>query len=655
LKLVGDDHQAVVVALETLLDQLAVLQRVDAVLANFRIGFGMCEIREGIKRFVSRLALLELLLDDLKIAQAGNAGTGHDHRLGAAADERHHVRLEQAQHHFGLVLDQAVILKRHVLERFRHHASGIELFLIQLGHHGATQVVERLVRNDAGRDIDDVALGNGLLFRVGIERLAKQAQRRRGGRRGEGDDHLVDVVLADDLGELLLRVWLGRLVIRCIGGVDGGAERQADGGAHLPFLRAVRLVDQEGHAELLEFRLLLDLFQHPGELLLRGDDDRPALRHESRQVVRFPRQADDILEVGEVFDLILDVGVQRFAVGKDEHHVHQLFAGARPEQAVQPIRQPADGQRLAAARRMIDQIFAADVRRLGKARRNILRHFPHQTALVVTREQGESGAFRHIIHGVAMRHTDEEERQRFEQAVFRQHLAIKKFHRVFAAILGDRRVAQPGVVPAEVLLPAWVGGGLHIAGVGGKIEEGMLENLELVVAPGELRHRVMHRLVLLVLQLQRHDGQAIQEQDEVDFLVGVAEVKMRAKAEAVLAVLLHGGALGGTRPGVEQPELQPAHLETAAQQHPQRRVRQGIAQRLEYLLARIAAVIVAQFLERVGLRGVEKSPELILGDEMLGIHDVGLFEHAIAMHAPQKVGDMLLKIQFRSVGHAQRL
>ena len=77
----------------------------------------------------------------------------------------------------------------------------------------------------------------------------------------------------------------------------------------------------------------------------------------------------------------------------------------------------------------------------------------------------------------------------------------------------------------------------------------MLENLVGVVAGGELRHGVMHVLVLLVLQLQRHDGQAVEEEDEINLLVRFAEVEMRAEGDAVLAVLLRGGALGGARLG----------------------------------------------------------------------------------------------------------
>ncbi len=40
---------------------------------------------------------------------------------------------------------------------------------------------------------------------------------------------------------------------------------------------------------------------------------------EARQVVRLPRQADDIFEVREVLDVVLDIRVERFPVGEDEH------------------------------------------------------------------------------------------------------------------------------------------------------------------------------------------------------------------------------------------------------------------------------------------------------------------------------------------------
>src|SRR3989344_6275592 len=118
---------------------------------------------------------------------------------------------------------------------------------------------------------------------------------------------------------------------------------------------------------------------------------------------------------------------------------------------------------------------------------------------------------------------------------------------------------------------------------------------------------------------------------------------MRTESDAVLAVLFRRGALGRARPRVEQAELQPAHLQPVAQDHPERRALQLLAQRAEYLLARIGAVFVREFLERVGLRGLEKGPELVLGDVVLSVGDVGLFEYAIAVHADEEVRDVLLE------------
>jgi len=81
------------------------------------------------------------------------------------------------------------------------------------------------------------------------------------------------------------------------------------------------------------------------------------------------------------------------------------------------------------------------------------------------------------------------------------------------------------------------------------------------------------------------------------------------------------------------------------QKHPQRRVRQFLAQSLEHLVPRIRSVVVRALLERVGLCGGEKSPEMVFNDAMFGVRDVGLFEFAIAVHANEEVRNVLLKGQ----------
>ena len=255
-------------------------------------------------------------------------------------------------------------------------------------------------------------------------------------------------------------------------------------------------------------------------------------------------------------------------------------------------------------------------------------------------------AGRSVLSSSASRfgHADQEERERLQQVLLGQNFAIEELDRIFIRIRG--RVGQSHIVPAEILLPARVGGGHHVAGVGSEVKERVLENLARVLALAELRHRVMHVLIGLVLQLQVHDGQAIEEEYEINLLIRFPKIEMRAEGDAVLGVFLGGGTGCGTRLGIKEPELQSAHLEAVAHEHPKRRALQFLAHRLEDFIPRVRAVIVLQFLERVGLGGFEKGPQMVFGDEMLGVRDVGLFEHAILVLADKIVRDVRLKGYF---------
>ena len=87
-------------------------------------------------------------------------------------------------------------------------------------------------------------------------------------------------------------------------------------------------------------------------------------------------------------------------------------------------------------------------------------------------------------------------------------------------------------------------------------------------------------------------------------------------------------------------------------------MRQFLSQGAEYFVPRVRSVVAGELLERVDLRGVEEGPESIFGDEMLGVRDIGLFEHAILVLAHQEIRDVLLKGKLRrflALGHAQSL
>jgi len=64
----------------------------------------------------------------------------------------------------------------------------------------------------------------------------------------------------------------------------------------------------------------------------------------------------------------------------------------------------------------------------------------------------------------------------------------------------------------------------------------MLENPARVIALRKLRDGVVDGLILFVLQFQRDDGQAVQEKDEINLLIGLAEIKVRAEGDAVFVV-----------------------------------------------------------------------------------------------------------------------
>jgi hypothetical protein len=171
-----------------------------------------------------------------------------------------------------------------------------------------------------------------------------------------------------------------------------------------------------------------------------------------------------------------------------------------------------------------------------------------------------------------------------------------------------------------------------------------------VIAICELRHRVVYVLILFVLQFQRHNRQAVEEEDEINFLVRLAEIEVRAEGDAVLVVLLAGDALARAWLGVIEPEFQPAYLQPVADEQPERRMLQLFAQSAKHLVPRVFAVILSQLLDRLRLSVFQKCPEVVFGDEMFGVRDLALFQHAVFVPAGQVTGNVFLKDEFgRSV------
>src|SRR2546421_178087 len=97
----------------------------------------------------------------------------------------------------------------------------------------------------------------------------------------------------------------------------------------------------------------------------------------------------------------------------------------------------------------------------------------------------------------------------------------------------------------------------------------MLEDLDCVIAPGELRNRIVHDLVLFVLQLQRDNRQTIQEENEINLGIRVAEIEMRPKRDAVLVIKFGCDTFARTRFRIVEPKLQPTHLQAMSDEQPE--------------------------------------------------------------------------------------
>ena len=220
---------------------------------NFLVAGWMDEIGKGIQRFVVCAAFLQFFLNDFKIAQAGDARRRHDHRFGPSINQRHHVLLENPQHHFGFVLNQPFVLKGKVLQRFGHNTLGVKLVLARNRNNRTVQLIQRLERDNACSHIHDIAFGNCFGFGIDIGRIAKQRDRGRGRGSCESDKQLIAVVDANDFGEFIFRICDIFCRIGCIRFIRL-PERRFDCFAHAAVLRAMGFVNQERDPQFLQLR-----------------------------------------------------------------------------------------------------------------------------------------------------------------------------------------------------------------------------------------------------------------------------------------------------------------------------------------------------------------------------------------------------------------
>jgi len=147
------------------------------------------------------------------------------------------------------------------------------------------------------------------------------------------------------------------------------------------------------------------------------------------------------------------IGLQQQRSQQKQNSYRELVAGI------------ATGEEPSAAE--VDRILAETKKSISDLKHDV-ETYQHRMALkaivVIARKNGGCRARRFVVLGFALWHSNKEERQRLQQLILREHLAIKILDRVFVGIRG--RIGQAHVVPTEVLFPARVGGRHRVAGVG---------------------------------------------------------------------------------------------------------------------------------------------------------------------------------------------
>ena len=280
------------------------------------------------------------------------------------------------------------------------------------------------------------------------------------------------------------------------------------------------------------------------ELLQRRDDDLRAVDERRRELLRVLVDGlHHALGVLDLVDGVLQLAVEDAPVGDDDDAVEDLLVGGGV-QAREAVREPRDAVRLAAARRVLDEVVAP--RPVGAGR---LDEPVDGVELVVAREDHRLA----LLRARALRVLDlllaglEEDvgAEDVEEALAFEHLAPEV---VGAVAVGVGRVARAavdgaGVAAAVERQEARAGAGearrhVDLVGVGGEVDEGapleaeerragvaVLLVLADGVAPGLARHRV--------LELARRHRHAVEREDEVE-RVALARVARRLPRDGQL-------------------------------------------------------------------------------------------------------------------------
>ena len=537
LELGGDHQEAVLGFLELgcglpLADDPLLPGRVHA-----RLGEGLPTVfhgsGEGDERFPGMALLGQVAIQGELGAHRVQARARHDHRLGPPVDlarglcgEVLHADGDLLADGVRVQLDEglqqilclALVVARVVLDLLqqtpvgpvggvaREHVED-EPFLDRLAHAVAVEGLEPPVRPLPAEELEGLGLG--------------------GRREGEGREVRQPTAAADLLVDPLLD-----LLFRGLGARFGlFGLLQAPCGEHrlealraLAGLRRMRLVHD--HGEALTGKLA-DLLGDDGELLQRGDDDGAArlegLAELARGLVDVLHHAEGLLELP---DGALELAVEHAPVGHHDDGVEDAPVAAVVQHR-ELVGEPGDGEALAAAGRVLDQVALA-----GAVVARVAHEPAHAVELLVAREDQE------VLAGLA------------PALVLRLHLVDELADQVEDAVPGPDlfpqvvgREARPGGrdgwIPRAAEAPPVEGqeagpgpgepsGHEHQLRVYGEVGEAAPvgeERLARVAVGPVLPDRVLDILAVeRALEFGREDRDAVQEQREVEALLALLAV-----------------------------------------------------------------------------------------------------------------------------------
>ena len=352
-----------------------------------------------------------------------------------------------------------------------------------------------------------------------------------------------------------------------------------------------------------------DLLTNEGKFLDRRDDDLLALLDEPAQIARSLGVPHGRPHLGVLPDRVADLLVQYASVGDDDDRVEDQRAVLL--QRNQLMGQPGDREALAAARRVLDQIALARPVLAGVGQESahhleLLVPGPDLDFLLLPRLRVRGR--QHL--GVVL--------QDVGQALPGEDFAPQILRPEAVQVGRIAGPAQPTAVEGQEprSLPLEVGAEVDLVLVDREVRHAAAEPKELLArapVPLVLPNGVVHRLLgEAILELEGEDGEAVDEQPDVQRALGVvtAVAKLAGHAEPVLPEAALSCLVLGRGRAVEEVDVVGAVLDAVAEDIDRAALRDLALETGEELAAGGAVLVEAEGGCGVGLGGVEEGAEL---------------------------------------------